>query len=105
MICLHLNMSNWGYSSSDIKIQRQSVLKLIYLGHIDTSIKNCPLLTNIFRVDILHPPTIQRRTVALETDIQSQHNHNRSRGMQHKMYMDYMASRKPAFYGKVFNVN
>merc|ERR1711970_1408130 len=53
------------------------------------------------RVDILHPPTIQRRTVALETDIQSQHNHNQSRGMQQKMYMDYMASRKPAFYGKV----
>lgn len=51
------------------------------------------------RVDVLHPPTVQRRTVALETGNQHAHNHSRVVNMQQKMYMDYINSRKPAFYG------
>merc|ERR1719228_517974 len=51
------------------------------------------------RVDVLHPPTVVRRTVALETGNQHGHNHSRVSNMQHKMYMDYINSRKPAFYG------
>merc|ERR1712227_49099 len=52
------------------------------------------------RVDVLHPPTIVRRTVALETGNQHAHNHSRTATMQHKMYTDYINSRRPAFYGK-----
>ena len=50
---------------------------------------------------MLHPPTIVRRTVSLETGNQHTHNHNRVATMQHKMYMDYINARKPAFYGYV----
>ena len=53
----------------------------------------------LLRVDVLHPPTIVRRTVALETGIQHGHNHQRVSSMQHKLYTDYINKRKPAFYG------